>query len=291
MSRIRTFVAAEPLLASPTIVDLDDLGDLWDATKLANYKDDGRRSRGLTGLTRSLVVRRDMLAWTMIQKRVAGAVKAVCVCSEADKQHLAVPNSFVVSNGYDGPQPPAGRACVGKLPTILFQGLLTYGPNIDAARYLVERILPLLRDRVPDTQVRLVGAAAPAVRRLSSHQGVTVVGWVPRIEDELERADVIATPIRFGGGTRIKILEAFAHRIPVVSSSLGAHGLEVVHERHLLLADTPEAFADACVALITDEGKRRSLVDEAETVFLGKYQWCGIADSIRELATTVAGST
>ena len=113
-------------------------------------------------------------------------------------------------------------------------------------------------------------------------------GWVPSIEAELERTDLVVAPIRFGGGTRIKILEAFAHRIPVVSSSFGAYGLDVVDGRHLLLADTAESFADACAsALAADEG-RRALADQAEQLFLEKYQWCHIANSIRELAVSIA---
>ena len=82
---------------------------------------------------------------------------------------------------------------------------------------------------------------------------MTVVGQVPDIDTELARADVVLVPIRFGSGTRLKILEAFAHRIPVVSTSLGAEGLDAVDEHHLLIADTPNAIAAACARLLEDE--------------------------------------
>ena len=220
--------------------------------------------------------------WERLQAQVAVGADAVVVCSEADRVRLGLPNGRVVPNGYDRPTRPVGRLSVDDPPTIVFQGGLHYPPNIDAAHHLVERILPLLQDRLPEVQLRLVGSAAPSVAKLGSYPRVVATGWVPSIEAELERADLAAVPIRFGGGTRIKILEAFAHRIPVVSTSLGAYGLDVVDRRHLLIADTPEAFADSCLALLSDERLREELVSSAEALFLEKYQWCQIADSIRE---------
>ena len=89
-------------------------------------------------------------------------------------------------------------------------------------------------------------------------------------------------------GPESEILEAFAHRVPVVSTALGAHGLDAVDGKHLLLAETPEGFADACAQLLTDEGKRRTLADEAEELFLEKYQRCIVQDSIRDVARSVA---
>ena len=210
------------------------------------------------------------------------------VCSERDRVRLGVPNARVVANGYDAPDRPLGKTNVGCPPTMLLQGMLNYPPNVDGARFLADRVAPIVRRRLPDAQVRIVGRPAPSVTDLATRPGVVVTGRVPSMETELERADLVTVPIRFGGGTRIKILEAFAHRIPVVSTSLGAYGLDVVDGRHLLLADTPDAFAEACITLLTDEGDRQEMADSAEELFLQKYQWCHIADSIRELALSVA---
>ena len=101
---------------------------------------------------------------------------------------------------------------------------------------------------------------------------MTVTGYVPHIEDELARSDAVIVPIRCGSGTRIKLLEAFAHRIPAVSTSIGAEGLAVVGGTHLLLADDDEAFAPACVRVLRDLELRRALVDEAERLYLAQYQ-------------------
>src|SRR5262249_44972626 len=157
--------------------------------------------------------------------------------SDRDAERLAVPNAAVVPNGYDEPVAPLGRAEVGDPPTILLTGLMTYPPNADAARWLTTDIAPRVREQLPAAQVRLVGRADQRVTALGDGDRVVVTGWVEEIDPELARADVVAVPVRFGGGTRIKVLEAFAHRIPVVSTTLGVEGLDVEAGRELLIAD------------------------------------------------------
>jgi hypothetical protein len=287
VSRLETFTAVESSLSAPTIIDIDDLRDDLVTTRFTAHESDGLR-RGFAGSLKVLQTRRNASLWTRLQERAADAVRAVVVCSERDRARIRVPNARVVANGYDAPDRPLGKTKVGRPPTILLQGMLNYPPNVDGARFLVHRVAPLVRRRLPDTKVRIVGRPAPSVNDLAGSPGVIVTGWVPSMEAELQRADLVAVPIRFGGGTRIKILEAFAHRIPVVSTSFGAYGLDVVDGEHLLLADTPDAFADACITLLTDERERQELVDSAEELFLQKYQWCHIAESIRELALSVA---
>ena len=265
------------------IIDVDDLRSDWHTTRLA-ADDVGFGIARLTHSVNHLLVRRNAKLWRRLEAQIAARASAAVVCSEQDRARLTATDARVVPNGYDRPERPVGRTIVRLPPTIVLPGGLHYPPNIDAARYLVERVLPRLRQRIPNVQVRLVGSAAPAVQRLASHEGVVVTGHVANIEDELRRADLLAAPIRFGGGTRIKILEAFAHRIPVVAAPLAAYGLDVVDGRHLRIADTPRDFADACFSLLTDTGARRTLMDEAESLFLRSYQWCNIASSIREVA-------
>lgn len=138
--------------------------------------------------------------------------------------------------------------------------------------------------------MRLIGSAPPSVEKLGSHRGVVASGWVPSIEAELERADMVAVPMPFGGasGSRSSRPSRIASRSSQHHS--GRTALDVTARRHLMLAVTPVTFADACVDcvdLLTDERKRLSLVEEAEDLFRKKYQWCDIADSIRVLATSV----
>ena len=104
---------------------------------------------------------------------------------------------------------------------------------------MVRCILPEIRDRVPTTELRLVGRPGPDTSDLARAPGVVATGTVDDLAAELTRADVAVVPVRFGSGTRIKILEAFAHRIPVVSTTIGAEGLDVTNGRELLIADDP----------------------------------------------------
>ena len=99
-----------------------------------------------------------------------------------------------------------------------------------------------------------------------------MVGPVPDITTELRRADMVVVPIRFGSGTRVKIIEAFAHRIPVVSTTLGAEGLGVEDGRHLLLADTAQGLAASCAQLLTEPDLRQRLVDAAHQLYLDTFE-------------------
>ena len=117
-----------------------------------------------------------------------------------------------------------------------------------------------------------------------------VTGRVPEIEPELARADVALVPLRTGSGTRLKVLESFAHRIPVVSTTVGADGLDVEDGVHLLLADRPQEFADACRRLIEDRALARRLVDAAEELFLERYEWSTTKHRIQQLVRDVAAS-
>jgi glycosyltransferase involved in cell wall biosynthesis len=117
----------------------------------------------------------------------------------------------------------------------------------------------LIQARIPDAQFRVVGRTGPQVQSLSSREGVHVVGFVERIEDELAKADAVVVPLRIGSGSRLKILEAWAHGIPVVSTTVGAEGLPASHNENLLLADSASALAKACIRILTEEGLRTRL--------------------------------
>ena len=131
----------------------------------------------------------------------------------------------MIPNTYPRPTRPVGDPAADRPPVVLFQGNLGYPPNIDAAQWLATAIAPLIRAAVPATEVRLVGRPGTNVTELHRPGVVTVVGEVPSMEEELARATVAVVPVRYGSGTRVKILESFAHRVPVVSTTLGAGGL------------------------------------------------------------------
>lgn len=284
-------VALGDLVHAPCVVDLDDLEDQKLSSWLAGPAARGSRLREMGVLRSSLVrlrARLDRRRWRQLQHRIAGNVDAVTVCSELDRERLGVANAWVLPNGYAPPTRPVGRTEVGDPPAILFAGQFSYAPNLDGARYLIEDVLPRLRASIPDVEVRLVGRHDHRLERVTCEPGVTATGRVPEMTPELARADLVAVPARFGSGTRIKILEAFAHRIPVVSTSLGCEGLDVEPGRHLLVADSASDFAEACHALLRDVGLRAALAEAAYGLFRDRYRWDVIAPRVVTLATSVA---
>ena len=275
----------------PTIVDYVDLEDQKIEARLAAEQATGRTAGARARLHRlaaSAQGRLNAARWRHLQLSVAQSSDRVTTCSELDRVRLGIPTAVVVPNGYDAPAQPLGRDEVGYPPTILLQGSLLYGPNGDAARRLVWEILPRIQRELPGVRLRLVGDADAGVTQLHSPPAVFVVGRVPSMEPELAKADLIAAPIRFGSGTRVKILEAMAHRIPVVSTTIGAEGLDVVDGQHVLLADDAEGFAQACVTLLTQPALRRQLVDAAHSLFLDRYQWSVAQDRLESLAREAA---
>jgi glycosyltransferase involved in cell wall biosynthesis len=289
-SRIEAFIALGDSIAGRAIVDIDDLEDEKVRARLATLTMDGSRDSLALHLHRwgaSVQGHKDIRLWHALQRTVAESVDAVVVCSDADRERLGMPNAFVVPNGYERPNRSVGQSSVRKPPTIVFQGLLLYPPNADAARHLVREIAPLIRVSVPDVEMRLVGCFNEPVAALHDPPRVTVTGEVPDITTELARADLVAVPIRHGGGTRIKVLEAFAHRIPVVSTSKGAEGLGVNGGAHLLIGDTAEDFAAACVRLLTNQDRRAAVAEQGYQLFLTKYESSGIQEGIARLAQRV----
>ncbi len=290
-SKAATFeVLGRPILG-PTIVDLDDLEDQKIEARLHAMKPESADFRAaLHGVGARAQARLNASRWRSLQRAVSGTVQQVVLCSELDASRSGAGNVTVVPNGYDVPAKPAGKVDVGVPPTIMLQGSLRYGPNADAARWLVTEIAPHIRRACPQVEIRLVGLPDGSVARLDDPPRVTVVGRVDQMEPELERADLVAVPIRYGSGTRVKILEAFAHRLPVVSTTLGAEGLGATPGVHLLVADDPEAFSAACIRLLEDRDLRRRLTEEAQSLFLDHFQWTYAKDRIKELMIATASS-
>ena len=292
VGRAETFeVLGRPRLG-PTVVDIDDLED-WKILSRLRAMGLGRNDRVASMHDRGVLMQARLNArrWRRLQRSVAAEVERAGVCSELDLERFGMPNGILIPNGYEAPDFPAGRDEVGARPTLLLVGNFCYPPNSDAARWLVTEVLPILRRDIPDVEVRLVGEPDTSVALLAAHRSVTVVGQVPEMHSELLRADVIAVPVRFGSGTRIKILEAFANRIPVVSTTTGAEGLSVENGRELLLADDAPSFARSCALLISDTPTRRALADAAQLLFLERYQWSAVRGHVRRVALEVGRKT
>ena len=156
--------------------------------------------------------------------------------------------------------------------SLLFIGSMDYLPNADGVQYFCHSVLPVLRGKVPPFKIRVAGHGSEPLARALGHQAeVQMLGMVPDVAPEYAQAGVVVVPLRAGSGTRIKILEAFSFRRPVVSTAIGAEGLGVKHDKHLLIADTPEEFAAACARLMTDSDLRSRLVKNASDFLAAEH--------------------
>lgn len=159
---------------------------------------------------------------------------------------------------------------------ILTMGTLFYPPNADGVRWFMRDVLPLVRSQMPDCRLTVVGPRPPrdivqyAVR---DPRHVAVTGYVPELEPYLERARVMVVPVRAGSGLRVRILEALARGVPVVTTTMGAEGIDVADSEHLLIADDPGEFAGAVVRLLRDSELGSRLAAAGRRLAESKYDW------------------
>jgi glycosyltransferase involved in cell wall biosynthesis len=176
-------------------------------------------------------------------------------------------------------------------PTLVFTGSLDFRPNIDAIIWFARYGLPLVRAHQPEARFVVVGRnPAPAIQMLHDGVAIEVIGEVADVRPFIAAAAVYLVPMRIGGGVRLKLLEALAMQTPIVSTSMGAEGVQGLHTgEHLLLADTPAAFAQAILRLLNDPalGQRLGI---AGRVFVQKhYDWQVIVPRLEAVIAATIG--
>ena len=155
---------------------------------------------------------------------------------------------------------------------LLFVGDLSWAPNAEGLRWFADSVWPLVRSRLPRARVEVLGRAVPPDLRRRAPDWI-FLGEGGDTRPLWARADVAIVPLRAGGGTRLKILEAAACGVPVVSTTVGAEGLELASEAEILLRDDPPAFADALVRLLGDTALRRGIAASARLRVEKRYDW------------------
>jgi glycosyltransferase involved in cell wall biosynthesis len=222
-------------------------------------------------------LRREAKLLERMERRAAHLADQLFTVSEDERlyfEKLGARNVQVVPNGVDSEAFQSlrvGRA--GQPPLILYLGNMSWGPNIGAAAFLAREVLPRLLKRYPAARLRIVGRSPTAeTMALASLPCVEVIGDVPEIKSHLDQAKVLAVPLDSGGGTRLKILEAFAAGLPVVSTPVGCEGLDVRHEEHLLIAERDQ-FADGIGALFDDEEMAVRLALQARNLACQRFDW------------------
>jgi glycosyltransferase involved in cell wall biosynthesis len=235
---------------------------------------------------------------------VCQAVDQVVAVSDTDRAALReiAPNVdvAVVPNGVDtayfsalasGDNPGIRQSKIRHLASLVFSGTLDFRPNIDAVVWFCEQVLPRIKKEIFHIHLYIVGKAPTReVRRLGHDAAVTVTGYVGDVRPYIAQARVYVAPIRMGSGTKLKVLEALAMGIPVVSTSLGAEGIAVTPGQDILIADDPAEFAAQVVALMNDEPLRKRMSERGRALMEARYDWQVIVPLLERVYEGLAGA-
>jgi len=252
-------------LLDRVVIDVDDVSTLLAEREIH------RMPLGYRKLRHAL----DLFFLKSYFKKLAGTRTCLTV-SEKDKDYLIregfSKRVFVVPNTIElnGTKP---QAPIVPVPAqLMFCGMLSYPPNQEAALYFAREIFPKIREAIPEARFTIVGQHAPEkITKLGLFPGVEIAGYVPSMEPYYEKASVVVCPLLNGAGTRIKILDAMAHGKPVVSTTIGAEGLEVTNGENILIADDPNVFAQKCIDLLKNPAKREAIAASAYALVKEKY--------------------
>jgi glycosyltransferase involved in cell wall biosynthesis len=208
-----------------------------------------------------------------------------CFCSGPDEQKVLAEmpglQTTVIPNGADidyyqprsDDPPPDGR-------TIVFFGHLSYVPNVDGLKHFLKNIWPLIAEFNPDARFKIIGDQPPASLRALAGSRVEFTGFVTDLRPHLATAAVVVVPLRLGGGTRLKIVEAMAMAKPIVSTSLGAEGIEALPGRDILIEDEPDDFAATVTRLLLDPKMAAHIGRSARLLAVERYAWSAAARSL-----------
>jgi glycosyltransferase involved in cell wall biosynthesis len=224
------------------------------------------------------------------ERDVCRSVKSIIAVSEADATTMrmlyGVSHVTAVPTGVDVSffQPTAQMEPATDL---VFVGSMDWMPNIDGVVWFVREVLPLIRKRLPDCSLAVVGRmpGREVTELAERNSAIRITGTVADVRPWLWQSKASIVPLRIGGGTRLKIYEAMAARTPVVSTNIGAEGLDVTSGENILIADQSAAFAEACVRLVRDSAERRRLAGAAARHVQTKHSWQAAAVAFERALT------
>lgn len=248
-------------IAKPKIVDFVDV----DSDKWRLYAENSR-------LPMSLIYRREFQRLRLFEEAINKQFDACVVVSDTERQLLQHhDNVVVIPNGIDC-QFFAPRL-EHNASTLIFTGAMDYFPNIDGVAYFCSAIWPLIKGHVRETKFIVAGMQPHARIRALASDDIQVTGYVSDIRDYLARATICVVPLRIAKGIQNKILEAMAMGLPVVATTVANTGVNARDKEHLLLADSPEAFAQATVMLLNDPHLRSTLATNARRFVQDNFSW------------------
>ncbi len=222
---------------------------------------------------------RQVILWRRRERVLLDRFGIVCVCSDRDKQYLGGGDGIhIIPNGFEAPSSEPVRIPVDP-PQIGFIGTLCYQPNFEGLRWFISHVWPLVKAARRDARLRLVGMNTDA-GIAATGPDIDGLGFVDDVSREIAGWSASIVPINVGGGTRIKIAEAFSRKSPVVSTSLGAYGYKIESGRECLLADSARDFAAACVGLLESRELGDGLAERAWERFSSEWSWDAIAPKV-----------
>jgi len=237
----------------------------------------------------------DVLKLLWWEKKIWRRADRLVAVSEDDKKVIGntvdTKKITVVSNGVDLAQFPfvPKKQLTADEPIFLFVGNFSWIQNQDAVRHLLSDLWPFIIKTYPKAHLRIVGRnMSDRIKKYIKDDNVKLLEGVSEISDEYKKADILLAPIRIGGGTKFKILEAMASGVPIITTTQGAAGLDVFHGKELMIADSSEEIIEAVSLLLTQKGERENIVKTARRCIEEHYSWERIAKILANVWENVA---
>jgi len=245
-----------------------------------------RRAKAEAGVPARVYLRRETLKLRAYENEVAGRFDVNVFVSQGDEGTLTSRvhglQTAIVPNGVDVEYftPNQGK----QQPALIYTGGMNMFANRDAVMYFLSEIWPLVREQVPDVRFFAVGQDPPKelLDLAARDPQVVVTGYVTDIRPFVHDVSVYVVPLRVGGGTKLKVLDAMAMGKAMVTTSIGCEGIEVRSGEHLLVADSPVQFADETVTLLRDPSRRSTLGHNARELVERRYSWRMIGGQLLE---------
>lgn len=250
-----------------------------------------RLAQNTRHLLKKIIFWREQGRMAALEVRVCSKAFRVLFVSEEDRQNYGklggdLKNTVVIPNGVDTEyfRSQGFNVSTSQENSLVFTGSMDWLPNSDSVEYFCKEILPLVWARNPNVKFIVVGKNPPQnIQKLGEKDPrIVVTGGVADVRPYVEKSKIFVVPLRIGGGTRLKILEAMSMEKAVISTSIGAEGIRCVDGRDIVLADAPQVFADHTIALLRDEAKRTALGNAGRQLVLGMYDWKVVGQKLNE---------
>lgn len=253
-----------------------------------------REARMARSLRARLSVLSDMIGHMTYERKVVRRVREVVVVGADDARVMrrlgGRDTVHVVSNGVAFPPLDPTQDTESPTPTIIFTGVMSYRPNVDAILFFAEKVFPLVRQRNPTATFVVAGRSpSPEILALQQQPGIELMIDVPDMSAAIARAWISVAAMQSGSGVKNKILEAWAMAKPVVMTSLAANGLELDPPAASLVADEPARLAELVNQLLVDREQRRTLGAQGRALVQRHHSWRGVAGTVDGLLRQVAG--